>query len=172
MGGPIIFGVDDSESAKEAARVARGLVGEIGLGLVFVRVAEAEASDAKVSVIAEQPEQLSADANDGDRDVAWLVESARAADRLRISSDVSHRPPCQVVVPPGAHGRVNGRRDEYERACADFDLAGGIARFGLGGGGGDFAGGLARFNLVAAEARPVEMGPRPEADRDGANDPS
>jgi hypothetical protein len=38
--GAIICGLDDSESARGAARVARGLSGELGLDLVFVRVLE------------------------------------------------------------------------------------------------------------------------------------
>ena len=40
MAGSIICGIDDSESAKGAARVARGLSSKLGLGLVFVRVVE------------------------------------------------------------------------------------------------------------------------------------
>jgi len=46
MAGSIICGVDDSESAKEAARVARALAAELRLGLVFVRVVGQDAPDA------------------------------------------------------------------------------------------------------------------------------
>ena len=45
MAGLIICGVDDSESAKGAARVARGLSSKLGLGLVFLRVVESGASE-------------------------------------------------------------------------------------------------------------------------------
>lgn len=40
MTGSIICGVDDSESAKGAARVARRLGAQLRLRIVFVRVAE------------------------------------------------------------------------------------------------------------------------------------
>jgi nucleotide-binding universal stress UspA family protein len=40
MSGSIICGVDGSESAKRAARVARGLSSTLGLRLVFVRVVD------------------------------------------------------------------------------------------------------------------------------------
>ena len=63
MAGSIICGVDDSASAKGAARVARALAGELGLGLVFVRVVEPDAPDAKVSAIAGRLERLRAGAS-------------------------------------------------------------------------------------------------------------
>jgi len=53
VAGLIICGVDDSESAKGAARVARGLSSELGLGLVFLRVVESGASKETVSAITE-----------------------------------------------------------------------------------------------------------------------
>jgi nucleotide-binding universal stress UspA family protein len=158
MVGSIICGVDDSESAKRAARVARALAGELGLGLVFVRVVEPDAPDAKVSTIAERLERLSAGARDVDCGAAWLVEAGHPADRLvaaatkteaamivvgstgprssllgSISADVSRRAPCPVVVvPPGADARVNGRPDRRADAGDERDFAGGIVRFGLG----------------------------------------
>jgi nucleotide-binding universal stress UspA family protein len=52
--GSIICGVDGSESAKGAARVARGLSSKLGLGLVFVRVIEDGSPDERVSAIAER----------------------------------------------------------------------------------------------------------------------
>ena len=64
MTGSIICGVDDSESATGAERVARALAGELGLGLVFVGVLEPNASDAKLSAITTRLEQLSAHASD------------------------------------------------------------------------------------------------------------
>jgi nucleotide-binding universal stress UspA family protein len=158
MVGSIICGVDDSESAKRAARVARALAGELGLGLVFVRVVEPDAPDAKVSTIAERLERLSVGASDVDCGAAWLVEAGHPADRLvaaatkaeaamivvgstgprssllgSISADVSRRAPCPVVVvPPGADARVNGRPDRRADAGDERDFAGGIVRFGLG----------------------------------------
>ena len=54
MTGSIICGVDDSESAKGAARVARELSAQLGLRLVFVRVVEDGSTDAKIAAIAAQ----------------------------------------------------------------------------------------------------------------------
>lgn len=47
MAGSIICDIDDSESAKGAAGVARGLSSELGLGPMFVCVAEHGASPTK-----------------------------------------------------------------------------------------------------------------------------
>jgi nucleotide-binding universal stress UspA family protein len=47
--GAIICGVDDSESAKEAARVARALGAKLGHRLVFVRVLETASLPARRS---------------------------------------------------------------------------------------------------------------------------
>jgi hypothetical protein len=55
MNGVIICGVDDSESAKGAARVARALGSELGLDVLFVRAIEREAADADVDAISERP---------------------------------------------------------------------------------------------------------------------
>ena len=167
MTGSIICGVDGSESARGAARVARALAGELGTELMFVRVVEPGAPEAKVSSVAERLEHLSAEATDVDCGAAWRVEEGHPADALvaaareagaslvvvgstgprssllgSISADVSRRAPCPVVVvPPTAVGPARGR---------DADFAGGIARFGLGGGGTEFAGGIARFGLGAS----------------------
>lgn len=168
MSGSIICGVDDSGSAKGAARVARALAGKLGLALVFVGVVEPDASDAKVSAAAERLERLSADTNDVDGGAAWLLQAGHAADRLvalagkadaamivvgstgprssllgSISADVSRRAPCPVVVvPPDADARVDTRPVENER-----DSAGGIVRFALGGGRTDFEGSTPRFSV-------------------------
>jgi nucleotide-binding universal stress UspA family protein len=168
MAGSIICGVDDSESARGAARVARALAGELGAELTFVRVVERGASDATVSTIAERLERLSAAATDVDCGAAWHVEQGHPADGLvaaarsagaamivvgstgprssllgSVSADDSRRAPCPVVVvPPGA----DVRRDR-----GDDDVAGGIVRFGLGNGGTEFAGGIARFGLGARD---------------------
>jgi nucleotide-binding universal stress UspA family protein len=61
--GPIICGVDDSASAKGAARVARLLGTELGLSLVFVHVADVQAPEAEASAVALGLERLSADAS-------------------------------------------------------------------------------------------------------------
>jgi nucleotide-binding universal stress UspA family protein len=173
MAGSIICGIDDSESARSAARVARELAADLGLGLVFVRVVERDAPDATVSAVAERLERLSASATDVDSGAAWLVESGHPADGLvaaakkeeaalvvvgstgprssllgSISADVSRRAPCPVVVvPPGADARVDGHpggRGEGE-GDGDGDFPGGIVRFALGGDTATFAGGIVRF---------------------------
>jgi nucleotide-binding universal stress UspA family protein len=171
MAGSIICGVDDTESAKGAARVARALSGELGLGLVFVRVVESQAHEAEVSAIAERLEQLSATATEVDGGAHWVVDTGHPADRLvaaaqeteaamivvgstgprssllgSISADVSRRAPCPVVVvPPGADAQLNERDDDGRHR----DFAGGIARFGLGDGETDSVGGIVRFGLAS-----------------------
>jgi nucleotide-binding universal stress UspA family protein len=170
MAGSIICGIDDSESAKGAARVARALAGELGLGVTFVRVVEHDASDAKVSAIAERLERLSAGVSDLDCGAAWLIEVGRPADRLvaaagaaeavlivvgstgprssllgSISADVSRQAPCPVlVVPPGADVRVEGRG---ERQRDGSESSGAPSRFALGGRGADLAGSIVRFGF-------------------------
>lgn len=140
MGGRIICGVDNSESAKRAARVARALAAELGLGLTFVRVVERNASDARVSATAGRLARLSAGANDLDCGAAWLVEAGRPADRLvsvaeaaeaelivvgspgprssplgGILADVSRRAPCPVLVVPPATGPSKRSRPPSDR---------------------------------------------------------
>ena len=188
MTGAIICGLDDSESAKGAARVARALSSALGRGVIFVRVVEPDAPEAKISTIAERLERLSAGAHELDCGAAWSVDVGHhAADGLvaaakeagaslivvgstgprssllgSVSADVSRRAPCPVVVvPPGADVRVDGGGDGSERDGNTAQHADGIARFGLGG-GTDFAGGIARFGLGAgAEKRGAGGGVRP-----------
>jgi nucleotide-binding universal stress UspA family protein len=176
MSGGIICGVDDSESAKGAARIARALSSELGLDVIFVRVVEPDAPDAKVSAMAERLQHLSAGASDLDCGAAWFVDVGHPADGLvaaarrvraslivvgstgphssllgSVSADVSRRAPCPVVVvPPGADTTANGRgdRDEGDRMTNEF--RGRMGRFGLGG-ASDFAGGIARFGLGPAD---------------------
>ena len=128
MAGPIICGIDDSESAKGAARIARRLSSNLGLGLVFISVVEDGAPEPKISAIAERLERISAGAPDVDCGAGWFVDNGHPADRLvaaakaekasmivvgstgpgssllgSISADVSRHAPCPVVVvPPGA----------------------------------------------------------------------
>ena len=54
MTGSIICGVDDSESAKGAARVARELSAKLGRELVFVRVVADNSPDGEISAVAER----------------------------------------------------------------------------------------------------------------------
>jgi nucleotide-binding universal stress UspA family protein len=176
---PIICGVDDSESAKGAACVARALSAQLGLDLVFVRVVEPDAPEAEVSALAERLERLSGGVSDADCGAAWVVDAGHPADGLvtaarragasmivvgstgprssllgSVSADISRRAPCPVVVvPPGAERGVNGRRRERATSGDDRDVAGGIARFGLGQGGTEFVGGIARFGLGSRSAR-------------------
>jgi nucleotide-binding universal stress UspA family protein len=176
MTGSIICGVDGSESAKGAARVARGLSSALGLRLVFVRVVEPGSADEKISAIAERLERLTGRTTEVDSGAGWLVDVGHPADRLvaaaadekarlivvgstgprssllgSVSAEVSRRAPCPVVVvPPGANGSVNGHRDS--------DLGDAIAGFGLGSNNEqapptddlaarDSVGGIVRFSL-------------------------
>lgn len=149
MAGSIICGMDGSESAKRAARVARGLCSKLGLRLVFVHVVEAGSPDEKISAFAERLQHLTEGCNEVDCGAAWLVDVGHAVDRLvaaaedeeasfivvgsqgprssllgSISAEVSRRAPCPVVVVPlGADGYPASDDGPTE-------LAGGIARFG------------------------------------------
>lgn len=175
MAGLIICGVDDSESAKGAARVARGLGSKLGLGLVFLRVVESGASKEKVGAITERLERVCGAVSEVDQGAArWLVDEGHPAERLiaaaaaeeaslivvgstgprssllgSISAEVSKRAPCPVVVvPPGAGltAAGPGRDDE-----ADSSLSGGTVRFDAGStkapADPDVAGGIIRFSL-------------------------
>ena len=172
MANAIICGVDDSESAKGAARVARVLSSKLGRALVFVRVAEPDSSEEKISAIVERLARLSIDASEVDPGAGWLIDVGHPADRLvavaaterasmivlgstgprssllgSISAEVSRRAPCPVVVvPPGADERAKGQ----VTADDERDNAGGIARFDLGRGGTELAGGIVRFGLGSA----------------------
>src|SRR5688572_20264744 len=172
MTGSIICGVDDSESAKGAARVARRLSSKLGLRLMFVRVVEAGSADEEISAIAERLQRLTGCTTEVDCGAGWLVDVGHPADRLvaaavdeearlivvgstgprssllgSVSAEVSRRAPCPVVVvPPGAD--VHGQSD----------LADAIARFRRDShnqeavltddpDGRDFGGGIVRFGL-------------------------
>jgi nucleotide-binding universal stress UspA family protein len=194
MSGAIICGVDDSESAKGAARVARGLSAQLRARLVFVRVLDPGSSESELSSVAARLHHLAESATEVDCGAHWLVEVGHPADRLvavaqkedarlivvgssgprssllgSISADVSRRAPCPVVVvAPGAdHSLTNGNGgrttgfpglfdDGFIGSAAGFDaawgsgsrpgdralqdphardFAGGIVRFGMGGGG-------------------------------------
>jgi nucleotide-binding universal stress UspA family protein len=173
MAGPIICGLDDSESAKGAARVARRLSSSLGLGLVFVSVVEDGTPEPKISAVAERLERISVGAPEVDCGAGWFVDNGHPADRLvavataenasmivvgstgprssllgSISADVSRRAPCPVVVvPPGADA---GSTNAHPAGEGDTQFAGGIVRFGLSSSEAadtDFAGGIVRFSL-------------------------
>jgi nucleotide-binding universal stress UspA family protein len=131
--GSIICAIDDSESARGAARVARGLSSKLGLRLVFVRVVDPGSSDQEITAIAERLERLSGRTTEVDCGAGWLVAVGHPVDRLvaaaaeekawlivvgstgpdssllgNVSTAVSRRAPCPVVVvPPGADGRCD-----------------------------------------------------------------
>jgi nucleotide-binding universal stress UspA family protein len=171
--GSIICGLDDSESAKAAARVARELSAELGLRLVFAHIVEADSSDEKITELLERFHELTERATEVEGGAAWLLHTGQPADRLvamaaeekatlivvgsegpraaldhSISDEISRRASCPVVVvPPGADVNVSNGHHRIR----DSDLAGGILRFGLGSspaaGESEFAGGIVRFNL-------------------------
>jgi nucleotide-binding universal stress UspA family protein len=142
MAGSIICGVDDSQSAKGAARVARGLSSKLGLRLVFVHVVDDGASDEKISAMATRLHRLAESATDVDGSAHWLVEAGHPADRLvsiakdqnaalivvgssgprsslhgSISADVSRRAPCPVIVvaPGAARSLTNGHSEHHAK---------------------------------------------------------
>jgi nucleotide-binding universal stress UspA family protein len=172
----IICGIDDSESARGAVRLARRLSSALGLRLVFVRVVEPGSPDREISAIARRLERLSSRTTDVDGGAGWLVDVGHPADRLvaaaadeearlvvvgstgsrssllgSVSAEVSRRAPCPVVVvPPGED------RDENELLEA-------IERSGLASkqeqtrtdavNVRDFAGGIVRFGLGGPSRR-------------------
>jgi nucleotide-binding universal stress UspA family protein len=174
VAGLIICGVDDSESAKGAARVARGLSSKLGFGLVFLRVVDNGLSKEKVSAIAERLERDCRAVSETVGGAGWLVDSGHPAERLvaaataeeasmivvgstgprssllgSISAEVSKRAPCPVVVvPPGAELSATGAGRAVE---VDSPISGGIVRFSAGSSkesaDTDFAGGIVRFSF-------------------------
>jgi nucleotide-binding universal stress UspA family protein len=156
MPGSIICGVDNSKSAQQAARVARGLSAQLGLRLVFLRVFEDGSRHEKIDAVAERLQHLTDDATELDSGAEWLVDVGDPAERLLaaateekaslivvgsegprsrllggISAEVSRRASCPVVVvPPDADQIPNGHHVRHDHL--DFD--GGIVRFNPGGG--------------------------------------
>jgi nucleotide-binding universal stress UspA family protein len=80
--GAIVCGVDDSESAKEAARVARVLGAKLGHRIVFARVVETAYPCQKISVLAKRLQHLAKDETEVDCSAGWLVDVGYPADRL------------------------------------------------------------------------------------------
>jgi nucleotide-binding universal stress UspA family protein len=125
VGGSIICGIDGSEAAKRATRVARGLCRKLGLRLVFVHVAQAGSSDEKTGAIAERLHQLAERCTEVDCGALWLVDVGDPVDRLiaaaadekaslivvgapeprssllgSVSAEITRRASCPVVVVP------------------------------------------------------------------------
>jgi len=148
MTGSIICGMDDSESGKRAARVARGLSSRLGFRLVFVHVVEAGSPHETITVVADRLQRLTERCAEVDCGAGWVVDVGHPVDRLvaaaeeeearfivvgsqgprssllgSISAELSRRAPCPVVVvPPGA--------DEHPiDGGGHAELVGGIARF-------------------------------------------
>ena len=165
MTGSIICGVDDSESAKGASRVARGLSAQLGSKLVFVRVVDDGSPEEEITAVAARLHHLAESATEVDCGAHWLVEVGHPADRLvavaekeaatlivvgstgprssllgSISADVSRRAPCPVVVvAPGADGSLtNG--DGRARVSGTDTAVGFDAAWGPGQVNGDRAG--------------------------------
>lgn len=182
MPGSIICGLDDSESAKGAARVARELSAHLGMRLVFVHVIDAESPDETITALVQRLHRLTERATELDCGAVWLVDAGHPSDRLlakaaaekaslivvgshdprspllrSVSAEVSRRASCPVVVvPPGAD--VNAA-NEQRHIHKDSDVSGGIARLGLGSsegaGDSDVAGGVVRFNLGSSRSDKV-----------------
>ena len=176
MPGSIICGLDDSESAKEAARVARRLGAHLGLRLVFVQVVGAASPKQEISTVAARLHGLAEAATELDCGADWRVAVGNPADRLvvtaadekaslivvgssgprfplsgSVSAEVSRRASCPVVVvPPGA---VTSRSNGHHYLHQDPDFPGGIARLGLGSWDGKrdsgLAGGIVRLDFGA-----------------------
>lgn len=167
MTSSIICGVDDSESAKGAARVARQLSAQLGARLVFVRVVEGALPDGEIGALAARLHHLAESATEVDCGAHWLVEVGHPADRLvavakkegarmivvgstgphssllgSISADVSRRSPCPVVVvAPGADvALANGNGTVQVRQASPDDATDDPDAL-------EFAGGIVRFSL-------------------------
>lgn len=136
MTGSIICGVDDSEPAEGALRVAGALAVMLGRRLVLVRVVEPGSPATEIDAITERFRRLAEREGPADTEALWLVDVGHPADRLvaaatdegaslivlgshgarssllgSVSAEVSRRAPCPVVVvPPGADGVVASGR--------------------------------------------------------------
>jgi nucleotide-binding universal stress UspA family protein len=161
MTGSIVCGVDESESAKGAARVARELSAQLRLRLVFVRVVEDSTADERIAAIAARLHHLADSATEVDCGAHWLVDVGHPADRLvavaeeenaalivvgstgprssllgSVSADVSRRAPCPVVVvAPGADRSLADGHDARKTGFPglfDDGYDGGAGRVRLG----------------------------------------
>jgi nucleotide-binding universal stress UspA family protein len=138
--GLIVVGVDRSEAAKGAVRVARELSEKLGAPLMFVHAVGSEVSAAGRQQIGDELDRLLLDGPGTGG--AWLLGVRHPADCIvetaaevgasmvvvgssgprssllgSVSAEVSRRAPCPVVVvPPGAdrHDGRRGARDARE----------------------------------------------------------
>jgi nucleotide-binding universal stress UspA family protein len=169
MTGSIICGVDDSESAKGASRVARALSAKLRLRLVFVRVVEDGADDGKIAAIAARlhhpADRLVAAAEEENAALIVVGYTGPCSSLLgSISADVSRRAPCPVVVvAPGADRplAIDGRPADINRRPVHDGYEGVSGSIRLGSkdrsagdddpDARDFAGGIVRFSLGGAK---------------------
>ena len=170
MTGSIICGLDDSEAAKGAARVARRLSSTLGLRLVFVRVVEPGSPDRVTSAIAERLQRLSSLCTDVDAGAGWLVDVGHPVDRIvaaavdedarlvvvgstatrssmlgSVSAEVSRRAPCPVLVVPRGADRLAQHHGVEAIARSSLTLSGQRSL----NDGVDVRGGIVRFGLGA-----------------------
>ena len=143
MSGLIICGVDDSESAKGAARVARGLSAQLHARLVFVRVLDDGASEGEISAVASRLQDLAEGASEVDCGARWLVEVGHPADRL-VALAKREAASLVVVGSTGPHSSLLGSisADVSRHACcpvvvvapgSDLALAGGNGKAAVNG---------------------------------------
>jgi nucleotide-binding universal stress UspA family protein len=114
MAGPIICGIDDSDSAKRAARVARGLSSELGLGLVFVRVVDNKSPEEGISAVtdrlarvADRLARVARNATEVDCGAGWRVDVGHPADRL-VAVATAERASMVVVGSTGPRSPLLG----------------------------------------------------------------
>src|SRR5215213_533508 len=103
MTGSIVCGVDDSESAKAAARVARGLSAQLGARLLFVCALDDGSSDGEMSAVAARLHSLAERVLAvAEKEAANLIVVGSTGPRSSligsIWAEVSRRAPCPVVV--------------------------------------------------------------------------
>ena len=139
--GSIVCGVDDSESAKETARVARALSAKLGHRIVFMR--GVETVDRLVAAAAEEKANFIVVGSNGP--YSSLFGS--------ISAESSRRAPCPVVVvPPGADERPTNGHQQRDVAAHTAGLGLKVPETGERyktnqRNTRDFAGGIVRFSL-------------------------
>jgi nucleotide-binding universal stress UspA family protein len=145
----IVCGVDDSDSAKGAARVARELSAQTGSRLIFVRVVDDGSAEGEISALAARLQELAESATEVDCSADWLVEVGHPADRLvavaekeaasfivvgstgprssllgSISADLSRRAPCPVVVVAPGPGLSATNGDGRDRVGSQTGVRG------------------------------------------------
>ena len=176
MSSSIVCGVDDSQSARGAAHVARELGARLGLRVLFVHVLEDDGETGESSAVTTRLRRLTAapvhDGSGADR----LVRAGHPADGLvaaakdenaalivvgsngprssllgSVSADVSRRAPCPVVVvAPGADRSLARSRTGFPGLLEDGYAGGARASSAPAAGGQgnpEVVGGVVRFEL-------------------------